>query len=59
MDSTVCAEILKIFGQRNFPDRILSRGCRGSLKGISKRNRLIVDVDRYTQKLACTLKKRV
>lgn len=57
MDGTVRDRILKIFGQDNFTNRISSRGCRGSLKGISKSNRLIVDVDRYTRKLVCASKR--
>ena len=57
MDGTVRAGILDIFGQDSFTDRILSQRCRGSLKGISKDNRLIVDVDRYTRKLACASKR--
>lgn len=57
MDGTVHARILKIFGQSSIADKISSEGCRGSLKGISKNNRLIVDVDLYTRKLVCTSKR--
>ena len=57
MNGTVRDRILKIFGQDNFTDRISSQGCKGSLKGISKCNRLIVDVDCYTQKLVCASKR--
>ena len=57
MDGAVYARILKIFGQDNFTDKISSQGCKGSLKGISKCNRLIVDVDRYTWKLNCASKR--
>ena len=57
MDGTVHARILKIFGQNNIADKISSEGCRGSLKGIPKNNRLIVDVDLYTRKLVCSSKR--
>ena len=57
MDGTVRAGILKVFGADNFTDRISSQGCKGNLKGISKCNRLIVDVDRYTQNLVCVSKR--
>ena len=57
MDGMVRNRILKIFGQENFTNRISSRGCKGSLKGISKNNRLIVDVDRYTRKFVCASKR--
>ena len=57
MDGTIRAGILEIFGKNSFTDRILSQGCRASLKEISKHNRLIVDVDLYTRELVCTSKR--
>ena len=57
MDEAVRVRILNIFGQDNFTDKISSQGCKGSLKGISRSNRLIVDVDRYTRKAVCASKR--